>query len=214
MHASAQDEMIPAINGPQVNRRQMTRVSITCVADILNWEDVLRRELFGEGKDAGTRLDELWFRGTSSENHWLVPGIYRRPITRWATEADDEWLLPGLSELQKKRRTPREELLVREHKRLNQERDMMQTFERECGSLLEYTFEQQLYFLARHHGMPSRRLDWSINPLVALFMCVFPEPKRPSRGDTENTKLSAKVKTREKDLPAGEADESEVDGAI
>jgi hypothetical protein len=29
--------------------------------------------------------------------------------------------------------------------------------------------------------MPSRLLDWSISPLIALLMCVFPEPRRPSR---------------------------------
>jgi len=190
MSIDAQDKLIPVIKRPDGKAIKSRGTPLTCIADILQWEDELRVDLFGKKRDAGTRLNELWFRGTPSVHYSLAPGIYRDTFTDWAERVDDEWLFGALPALKDKRNiTPDEKRLVREHKRLNLERDMMLTFERECGTLMQYTFEQELYFLARHHGMPSRLLDWSSNPLVALFMCVFPEPKRPPRDEAVKPKM-------------------------
>jgi FRG domain len=157
-------------------------VPLESVADVLEWEEHLRGELFGNEKlsardsrgktSTGDRLQEIWFRGT--RKHFpLAPGIYRTEITDLANDNNRDWLFGD--------RPPRSPESALELKRLNIERDMMLAFEREAGPLLEYNFEQELYFLARHYGMPSRLLDWSISPLIALFMCVFPEPRRPPR---------------------------------
>lgn len=142
------------------------------IADILQWEEGLRTEFFGR-TDADDRLQEIWFRGTR-KHYPLAPGIYRTEITNLADDKNRDWLFGD------QRRGDVASAL--ERKRLNLERDMILTFERESGPLLQYGSEQELYFLARHYGMPSRLLDWSISPLIALFMCVFPEPRRPPRG--------------------------------
>jgi hypothetical protein len=173
--------IIPSIE--YVNRLDHKKIKpIKSVAEVLKWEEKLREKFFGNQETVGEKRkikagandqsQEIWFRGTGKDFP-LAPGIYRREITDLAKNEAVDW---SFGEDPPRGTSPLE------WKRLNIEREMMLTFERESGPLLEYKFEQQLYFLARHYGMPSRLLDWSISPLIALFMCVFPEPRRPSRG--------------------------------
>jgi hypothetical protein len=61
------------------------------VAEVLKWEEGLRREFFGES-DPDDRLKEIWFRGT--RKHFpLAPGIYRTEITGIANDKRRDWLL-------------------------------------------------------------------------------------------------------------------------
>ena len=65
--------------------------------------------------------------------------------------------------------------------RLDHEHQMFQEFRRRAAAFLSTmpTNDWELLTLARHHGLPTRLLDWSENPLAALFFAV----EGPSKGD-------------------------------
>ena len=56
-----------------------------------------------------------------------------------------------------------------EERRRKLECDMLSHFRIAGASLLATDDEVEIYFLAQHFGMPTRLLDWSTNPLAALF---------------------------------------------
>jgi hypothetical protein len=99
---------------------------------------------------------EVWFRGVQDANGQLVPSIGRK---HWFAgrpkyfEPDDEARL------------------------LSQFRRFARQFE---GRVLD---EWEAIFLARHHGLPVRLMDWTANPLVALFMaCEHEHESEPANG--------------------------------
>jgi hypothetical protein len=100
-------------------------------------------------------LGQLWYRGVNRHFDEQVPGVYRPGFTRRSKQSYGEGL---------------------EAKRLNLERDMISQFRTASAAFIKSASMIEIYFVAQHFGMPTRLLDWSTNPLAALFFACDGEP--------------------------------------
>jgi hypothetical protein len=89
----------------------------------------------------------MWFRGQENKAWPLQPGVYRESFQ--AKTEDD---------------------------RLERERQLTQDFRVEsAGILTRHADDAELYFVQQHYRMPTRLLDWTANPLAALYFAVAKE---------------------------------------
>lgn len=123
----------------------------------------------GDAKNVSTLLDQIskwhvsqkisasdvhrrvWYRGHSDHRYMLWPGVYRSEFTAAAAH------MYGKDQ---------------EAKRLNLEREMLSEFRTSGATQLNANNVVEVYFTAQHFGMPTRLLDWTMNPLTALFFAV------------------------------------------
>lgn len=108
------------------------------------------------GSSEVTKRDYIWYHGHEDDSYRPRPSIYR-------TEIDEVLEKTGA-------------------KRMDLERELLHQFRTTGAHLLPQANDAVgLYLLARHHGLPSRLLDWSTDPLTALFFAV----KDPAKDDRD-----------------------------
>lgn len=107
-------------------------------------------------------LQTLWFRGHPNRALPLKPGVLRDEFARAIGSAEPFRSRPGFNT----------QALEAGEIELNKQ------FRREAAALLAGDTDlTTLYFLARHHGLPTRLLDWTTNGLAALFFTCIKEPE-------------------------------------
>jgi hypothetical protein len=99
-----------------------------------------------------TFLGSTWYRGIGAiYPHPLVPGVYRDSFTNQAKHFHSGLL---------------------EDRRQHLERTILREFRIAGASLFNADDIVDVYLAAQHFGMPTRLLDWTTNPLAALFFAV------------------------------------------
>jgi hypothetical protein len=126
--------------------------SVGTLSQIVNaWE----RKFFNGGKG----YPSVWYRGHADISWELQPGVLRK---QFFDSMKDDDLITDVNL----------HPFLREKTINNQFRRMGATLFPAGAELVD------IYFLAQHHGLPTRLLDWTTNPLAGLFFAVSGHPDK------------------------------------
>lgn len=104
----------------------------------------------------------FWFRGHASRSWDLAPGLLRTGVLE---RVQQYTVNPG--------NDPDIEAIGLE----TAEQSLNEQFRRMATSMLPAGARAvDIYLLAQHHGLPTRLLDWTANPLAALFLAAVECP--------------------------------------
>lgn len=110
----------------------------------------------------------------------VTSNVFDRHLFRGVSNADAHHLLPPIG------RSPRWSGLSPQ-KLAAAERAMLERFKLEGAPFVTQPMtDWDWMVLARHHGLPGRLLDWSRNPLVALFFAVHGDNRTAGAVYAEN----------------------------
>ncbi len=113
--------------------------------------------------------DAMWYRGHADAGWELLPAVLHSDFTGSFSSY------------------PRTELPAKCDDYIQDERRINNEFRRRSASLVPSEVSiVQLYFIMQHHGFPTRLLDWTSNPLVALFFAVNSNDDKPGAMSSMN----------------------------